>query len=127
MGLIYGNLFLNENCMRIHKIDTSSTEKLKRQLINVAKNNKFTERNINGWSETYGTGEELEKRKKSISELLKSLDLGNCFYDDGGNYVVYSFKKDKFYFFDHESDGEENIKKGPWSLEKIKKFVEENK
>lgn len=127
MSIFRESFLITEDCLRIHKVDISSIEKMEKQLISTAKKNKFNEKNINGWSETYGTGDELEKRKESISKLLKSLDLGNCFYDDGGNYIVYSFKKEKFYFFDHECDGKENIERGPWSLEKIKKYIDSNK
>lgn len=85
----------------------------------------FGETALKGWSQTYGTGKEYEERYNSIYNLLKSLKLGNCYRDEGGNYIVYSFTKKKFYFFDHELDGEENIKQNEWSLEKIKKYIDE--
>ena len=112
-----------EEILNIEKISFSTKDELKKKLIETAKANKFTDKNYNGSSQTYGTGDEYTKRYQKINNALRKLDLGFCISDPGGNYIVYSFTRNKFYFFDHERDGLENIK-NDISIDNIIKHIE---
>ena len=91
--------------------------KLKDALIKYASKSKFSDKTCKLWSATYADSD-----KDKIYKKLKSMELGTCYGDDGGNYVVYSFKSKKFYFFDHELDGTENLSHS-WTIQKIKQHL----
>lgn len=93
--------------------------KLEETLIKHANKSRLSNNQCKIWSETYS-----DKSEDNIFKKLKSLDLGYCYSDAGGNYVVYSNKTKKFYFFDHELDGEENLK-NTWSVERIRKHLDD--
>lgn len=92
---------------------------LKETLINHASKSKFSSKTCKNWSVDYHIGSDEGDK---ICEKLKSMDLGTCYGDGNGNYVVYSFKTKKFYFFDHEFDGKENLSH-TWTLDRIKQHI----
>ena len=101
--------------IKFSKIEDDS--KLKEVLINHASKSKFTDTQYKLWSDTYNHSD-----REVIIKKLKSMDLGTCYGDGDGNYVNYSFKTKKFYFFDSENDGRENLSH-EWTIERIRKHL----
>lgn len=65
-------------------------------LIKCASKKKFTNSDCKKWSQG------IDNSDKMYDKLLQ-MDLGYAWSDDCGNYIVYSFKNEAFYYFDHEN------------------------
>jgi len=109
------------NDLAYEKYVENDDKEFKETLIEKASKDKFTEKDYKHWSETY----DEEGRSEKIYDLLKKKDLGYCHDDENGNKVVYSFKAKKFYLFDHEKDGMENLEKD-MSIERVKDIISKN-
>jgi len=111
---IYGrpNAYVNKN-----KLSTDDLQEMRKALVKCAKCNMFTKDDYENWNP--------DEDDPKVIKKFSSYKLGYCWEDEGGNYFVYSVKTDRFYFFNHEQSGIENVEDGPISLEYIKKEVDE--
>lgn len=99
-------------------LDTSDLGKLQARLISFAKNNKLTSKDWKKFSKSIDKDEE----SKSYDRISK-MELGYCFKDRQGNFVLYSEKGNNFYYMDMTLSGFENTRK-PISIKKIKTIVD---
>ncbi len=92
---------------KINLLDTKQSEnKIKKKLKKVAKHRLFTEKDYNDWSNT-----DIGFFNKKDAKYSK-IKLGYCYLDHTGmNYIVYNFKDDKFYYFNHCMVLEELLRK----------------
>ena len=100
------------------KLDISDLGKLQARLISFAKNNKLTSKDWKKFSKSIDKDEE----SKSYDRISK-MELGYCFKDRQGNFVLYSEKGKNFYYMDMTLSGFENTRK-PISIKKIKTIVD---
>ena len=82
------------------------------------KNNKLTSKDWKKFSKSIDKDEE----SKSYDRISK-MELGYCFKDRQGNFVLYSEKGKNFYYMDMTLSGFENTRK-PISIKKIKTIVD---
>lgn len=101
----------------VNRFDFEDDDNFQDQIIKRAQHHMMSNGQIKKWSETYYTSS-----SDKIVDELKSKKLGTVFTDDGGNMIVYSFTTKKFYFFDHEYDGRENLN-NKWSIKKIQSYM----
>ena len=112
---VYG---LSDRHKKDDKLDTSDLGKLQARLISFAKNNKLTSKDWKKFSKSIDKDEE----SKSYDRISK-MELGYCFKDRQGNFVLYSEKGKNFYYMDMTLSGFENTRK-PISIKKIKAIVD---
>ena len=109
---------LSDRHKKDDKLDTSDLGKLQARLISFAKNNKLTSKDWKKFSKSIDKDEE----SKSYDRISK-MELGYCFKDRQGNFVLYSEKGKNFYYMDMSLSGFENTRK-PISIKKIKTIVD---
>lgn len=92
---------------KINLLNTEQSEnKIKKKLKKVAKHRLFTEKDYNDWSNV----DAGFFNKKDVR--YSKIKLGYCYLDHTGmNYIVYNFKDDKFYYFNHHMVLEELLRK----------------
>ena len=109
---------LSDRYKKDDKLDTSDLGKLQARLISFAKNNKLTSKDWKKFSKS------LDKDEESKSyERISKMELGYCFKDKQGNFVLYSEKGKNFYYMDMTLSGFENTRKHI-SIKKIKTIVD---
>ena len=109
---------LSDRHKKDDKLDTSDLGKLQARLISFAKNNKLTSKDWKKFSKSIDKDEE----SKSYDRICK-MELGYCFKDKQGNFVLYSEKGKNFYYMDMTLSGFENTRK-PISIKRIKTIID---
>ena len=109
---------LSDGHKKDDKLDTSDLGKLQTRLISFAKNNKLTSKDWKKFSKSIDKDEE----SKSYDRISK-MELGYCFKDRQGNFVLYSEKGKNFYYMDMSLSGFENTRK-PISIKRIKTIID---